>query len=290
MLMASANFKGGQGKSTWAAILAPWLGDQVEILDPEHDHAVFDSLVDPYQRLVGRRGVPPDAAALRVRTRSTVAAAMLLKTGQVDAAICGGSANWWRQMEYLMPIIPRRPEVSRIYALSALILQSGAVFMCDTYVTVDPTAEQIAEMTTLAAAAVRGFGVAPKVALLSHSSFGASRSPSAQKMRQALELIRLRDPELEVDGEMHADAALSETIRQRVMPDSTLQGTANLLIMPSLDAANIAFNLLKAAADGLPVGPLLLGMSKPIHVLVPSVTARGIVNLSALASIEAGVG
>ena len=266
------------------------IGDQVEILDPEHDHAVFDSLVDPYQRLVGRRGVPPDAAALRVRTRSTVAAAMLLKTGQVDAAICGGSANWWRQMEYLMPIIPRRPEVSRIYALSALILQSGAVFMCDTYVTVDPTAEQIAEMTTLAAAAVRGFGVAPKVALLSHSSFGASRSPSAQKMRQALELIRLRDPELEVDGEMHADAALSETIRQRVMPDSTLQGTANLLIMPSLDAANIAFNLLKAAADGLPVGPLLLGMSKPIHVLVPSVTARGIVNLSALASIEAGVG
>jgi malate dehydrogenase (oxaloacetate-decarboxylating)(NADP+) len=178
--------------------------------------------------------------------------------------------------------------VARIYALSALILQSGAVFMCDTYVTVDPTAEQIAEMTTLAAAAVRGFGVAPKVALLSHSSFGASRSPSAQKMRQALELIRLRDPELEVDGEMHADAALSETIRQRVMPDSTLQGTANLLIMPSLDAANIAFNLLKAAADGLPVGPLLLGMSRPIHVLVPSVTARGIVNLSALASIEAG--
>jgi malate dehydrogenase (oxaloacetate-decarboxylating)(NADP+) len=264
------------------------IGDQVEILDPEHDHAVFDGLVEPYQHLVGRRGVPPDAAALRVRTRSTVAAAMLLKTGQVDAAICGGSANWWRQMEYLMPIIPRRPDVARIYALSALILQSGAVFMCDTYVTVDPTAEQIAEMTTLAAAAVRGFGVAPKVALLSHSSFGASRSPSAQKMRQALELIRLRDPELEVDGEMHADAALSETIRQRVMPDSTLQGTANLLIMPSLDAANIAFNLLKAAADGLPVGPLLLGMSRPIHVLVPSVTARGIVNLSALASIEAG--
>jgi malate dehydrogenase (oxaloacetate-decarboxylating)(NADP+) len=264
------------------------IGDQVEILDPEHDHAVFDGLVEPYQHLVGRRGVPPDAAALRVRTRSTVAAAMLLKTGQADAAICGGSANWWRQMEYLMPIIPRRPDVARIYALSALILQSGAVFMCDTYVTVDPTAEQIAEMTTLAAAAVRGFGVAPKVALLSHSSFGASRSPSAQKMRQALELIRLRDPELEVDGEMHADAALSETIRQRVMPDSTLQGTANLLIMPSLDAANIAFNLLKAAADGLPVGPLLLGMSRPIHVLVPSVTARGIVNLSALASIEAG--
>jgi malate dehydrogenase (oxaloacetate-decarboxylating)(NADP+) len=264
------------------------LDDQVEILDPEQDNDVFDSLVAPYQRLVGRRGVPPDAAALRVRTRSTVAAAMLLQTGQVDAALCGGSGNWWRQMEYLLPIIPRRPDVSRVFALSGLILQSGAVFMCDTYVTVDPTAEQIAEMTTLAAAAVRGFGIEPKVALVSHSSFGASKSPSAQKMRQALALIRARDPDLEVDGEMHADAALSDSIRQRVMPDSTLQGTANLLIMPNLDAANIAFNLLKAGADGLPVGPMLLGMSKPIHVLVPSVTARGIVNLSALASIEAG--
>jgi malate dehydrogenase (oxaloacetate-decarboxylating)(NADP+) len=262
-------------------------GSDFEILDPDTDNAVFDSLVEPYQRLVGRRGVPPDAAALRVRTRSTVAAAMLLQTGQVDAALCGGSANWWRQMEYLLPIIPRRRDVSRIFALSGLILQSGAVFMCDTYVTVDPTAEQIAEMTTLAAAAVRGFGIAPKVALLSHSSFGASKSPSAAKMRAALALIRAREPDLEVDGEMHADAALSEAIRQRVMPDSTLQGTANLLIMPNLDAANIAFNLLKAGADGLPVGPILLGMSKPIHVLVPSATARGIVNLSALASIEA---
>jgi malate dehydrogenase (oxaloacetate-decarboxylating)(NADP+) len=263
------------------------VGEQVDILDPTQDDAVFGALVAPYQRIVGRRGVPPDAAALRVRTRSTVAAAMLLETGQVDAAICGGSANWWRQMEYLLPIIPRRRDVSRIYALSGLILQSGAVFICDTHVTVDPTAEQIAEMTCLAADAVRGFGIAPKVALLSHSSFGASKSPSAAKMRVALGLIHAREPELEVDGEMHADAALSESIRQRVMPESSLQGTANLLIMPNLDAANIAFNLLKAGADGLPVGPLLLGMCKPIHVLVPSVTARGIVNLSALASIEA---
>jgi malate dehydrogenase (oxaloacetate-decarboxylating)(NADP+) len=162
--------------------------------------------------------------------------------------------------------------------------------MCDTYVTVDPTAEQIAEMTTLAAAAVRGFGIAPKVALLSHSSFGASKSPSAAKMRAALALIRAREPDLEVDGEMHADAALSEAIRDRVMPDSSLSGVANLLVMPNLDSANIAFNLVKAAADGLPVGPLLLGMSKPAHVLVPSVTARGIVNMTALAVVEAGKG
>jgi malate dehydrogenase (oxaloacetate-decarboxylating)(NADP+) len=171
--------------------------------------------------------------------------------------------------------------------VSCLILQAGALFMCDTHMNPDPTAEQVAEMTLLAAEAVRGFGLAPKAALLSHSSFGASHSPTARKMRQALALIRARSPDLEIDGEMHADAALAEAIRDRAVPDSRLHGTANLLIMPNLDAANIAFNLLKAAADGLPVGPLLLGMSKPIHVMVPSVTARGIVNVSAIAATEA---
>jgi malate dehydrogenase (oxaloacetate-decarboxylating)(NADP+) len=151
----------------------------------------------------------------------------------------------------------------------------------------DPSAEEVAEMTLLAAAEVRGFGLAPKAALLSHSSFGASNSPSARKMRQALGIIRARDPSLEIDGEMHADAALSEAIRDKAVPNSKLSGTANLLIMPGLDAANIAFNMLKVAADGLPLGPLLLGMSKPIHVVVPSVTARGIVNISAVAALEA---
>ena len=263
------------------------LDEQVQVLDPAQDRAVFDPLTAPYQRLVGRRGVPPDAAARRIRNRQTVAAAMLLQTGQVDAALCGGSGDWWRQMEYLLPIIPKRADVGRVSALSALILQSGALFVCDTHMNVDPSAEEIAEMTCLAAAAVQGFGVTPKIAMLSHSSFGASKSPSARKMRQALALVRARHPALEVDGEMHADAALSETIRERVMPDATLTGTANLLIMPNLDAANIAFSLLKAAADGLPVGPMLLGMSQPAHVLVPSVTARGIVNLSALASSQA---
>jgi malate dehydrogenase (oxaloacetate-decarboxylating)(NADP+) len=263
------------------------LDGQVQVLDPARDRAVFDPLTAPYQRLVGRRGVPPDAAARRIRNRQTVSAAMLLQTGQVDAALCGGSGDWWRQMEYLLPIIPKRADVGRVSALSALILQSGALFVCDTHMNVDPSAEEIAEMTCLAATAVQGFGVTPKIAMLSHSSFGASKSPSARKMRQALALVRARHPGLEVDGEMHADAALSEAIRERVMPDATLTGTANLLIMPNLDAANIAFSLLKAAADGLPVGPMLLGMSQPAHVLVPSVTARGIVNLSALASSQA---
>ncbi len=260
------------------------LRETVRVLDPTQDAALFASLVSDYQLLAGRRGAPPEAAARRVTTRSSVAAAMLLHAGHADAAICGGSGNWWRQVQYVLPIIPRCPEASRVYALSCLILQTGALFVCDTHMIVDPTAEQICEMTMLAADAVRDFGVVPKAALLSHSSFGASDSASARKMRLALGLIRDRAPALEIDGEMHADAALSEAIRDRAVPDSKLSGTANLLVMPTLDAAHIAFNMLKAAADGLPIGPMLLGMSKPIHVLVPSVTARGIVNLSALSA------
>jgi malate dehydrogenase (oxaloacetate-decarboxylating)(NADP+) len=263
------------------------LGNAVRVLDPTYDHDVFEKLIPEYQRLSGRRGTPPEPAARRIGTRASVAAAMLLHDGQADAAICGGTGGWWRQVQYILPIIPRRPDVNRVYALSCLIIQSGVLFMCDTFMVTDPTAEQITEMTLLAAEEVRGFGLVPKAALVSHSSFGASDSASARKMRQALAMIRARAPGLEIDGEMHADAALVQTIRDRAVPDSKLSGSANLLIMPTLDAANISFNLLKAAADGLPVGPILLGMSKPIHVVVPSVTARGIVNLSALAVVEA---
>jgi malate dehydrogenase (oxaloacetate-decarboxylating)(NADP+) len=263
------------------------LGETVRILDPASDRDVFDRLIPEYQRLTGRRGTPPDPAGRRVGNRPSVAAAMLLHDGQADAAICGGTGAWWRQIQYILPIIPRRPDVNRVYALSCLIIPNGVVFICDTFMVIDPTAEQITEMTLLAAQAVHGFGLTPKAALVSHSSFGASDSQSARKMRQALAMIRARAPGLEIDGEMHSDAALVQAIRDKAVPDSRLTGTANLLIMPTLDAANISFNLLKAAADGLPIGPILLGMSKPIHVVVPSVTARGIVNLSALAVMEA---
>ena len=266
------------------------LGGAVQVLDLSADAAVFDPLVAQYQHLVGRRGTPPDAATRRIVRRPTVAASMLLQSGQCDAAICGGTGDWWRHMQYVMPIIPRRPDVSRIYALSCLILQAGALFVCDTHMNVEPTAEQVAEMTVLAANAVRAFGITPKAALMSHSSFGSSSSDSARRMRRALALVRAAHPELEVDGEMHPDAALVESLRDRAVPDSRLSGTANLLVMPGLDAANIAFNLLKAGADGLPIGPLLLGMSKPIHVLIPSVTARGIVNISAVAGMEGALG
>jgi malate dehydrogenase (oxaloacetate-decarboxylating)(NADP+) len=212
---------------------------------------------------------------------------MLLQAGQADAALVGGTGDWSRHLAYALPIVRSEVAGGRVYALSGLILPSGALFICDTHVNHDPTAEQIAEMTLLAAEEVRRFGVVPKAALLSHSSFGASSSPSARKMRRALAVIRQQAPDLEVDGEMHADAALSAPLRDRLVADSPLEGAANLLVMPTLDAANIGLTLLGASASGLQVGPMLLGLQKPLHVLVQRVTARGIVNMTALAAAEA---
>jgi malate dehydrogenase (oxaloacetate-decarboxylating)(NADP+) len=257
------------------------------ILDPLSDKEFFAPLTERYQRMVERRGVQPDSAARWLATRHGIAAAMLLDAGEVDAALCGGLGDWTRQLTNIMPIIPRQHGVTRLYSLSALILPKGALFFCDTHVNVDPTAEQIAEMTLLAAKTVRRFGLAPKAALLSHSSFGASQSPSAIKMRKALSLLRASQPDFELEGEMHADAALSESLRSRIVSSSPLTGSANLLVMPTLDAANIALTLLSAATEALLVGPMLLGVSKPVHVMVPSVTARGIVNMTALAVAQA---
>ena len=227
------------------------------------------------------------ALARWIKSRQGIAAAMLLDTGEVDAALCGGLGDWTRQLANILPIVPRLPGVSRLYSLSALILPNGALFFCDTHVNIDPSAEQIAEMTLLAAKTVRRFGLAPKAALLSHSSFGTSHSPSAIKMRKAMTLLRAGNPDFEIDGEMHADAALSEILRSRIVSTSPLTSSANLLVMPTLDAANIALTLLSAATEALLVGPLLLGVAKPMHVMVPSVTARGIVNMTALAVAQA---
>ncbi|WP_421731123.1 NADP-dependent malic enzyme [Brevundimonas sp.] len=259
------------------------LDHDVELFDPSVESPVLEAMDAQYQAKVGRRGVPPLAASRRVRRQPTVTASMLLQAGLVDAAIVGGTGDWWQHMSHALPIIRPAPGVQRVYAMSALILGNGALFFTDTHCTVDPTAEQVAEMTLHAAAAVRGFGVTPKVALLSHSSFGASSSPSARKMRQALTLVKAASPELEVDGEMHADAALSEALRTRLIGDSALTGSANLLVMPNLDAANIALTLLGAATEALLVGPILLGLEKPLHILVPAVTARGIANMTAVA-------
>ncbi len=258
------------------------IGETIEVLDTTTDTAIVEALLPEFERLVGRHGIPPADAAVRLRRIGTALAAMLLNSGRVDAAICGGRGEWWRHMQHALPLVPRLAEATRVYALSALILRNGVLFVCDTQMILEPSAEQITEMTLLAANAVRNFGVVPKAALLSHSNFGGSRSESARKMRTALAMIRARAPDLEIDGEMQADAALSEAIRNRAVPDGRLTGSANLLVMPNLDAASIAFNLLKAAAEGLSVGPLLLGLAKPLNVLVPSVTARGIANVSAL--------
>ena len=260
---------------------------QVRIVDPQQDHDVLAPLTERYQRLVERRGVQPESAARWIVNRHGIAAAMLLEAGQVDAALCGGLGDWTRQLANILPIIPRQPTASRLYSLSALILPNGALFFCDTHLNLDPTAEQIAEMTLLAAKSVRRFGLAPKAALLSYSSFGSSDSPSARKMRAAMRILRDAKPDFELDGEMHADAALSDVLRGRYVSTSPLTGSANLLVMPSLDAANIALTLLSAATEALLVGPLLLGVDKPVHVMVPSVTARGIVNMTALAVAQA---
>jgi len=263
------------------------LAESVRLLDPAEDTAVFGPLVEVYRQKVGRRGVPPDTAERVVRLRPAVAAALLLEAGHVDAALVGGQGEWMRLWHQVYDVIGKKETAKRVYAMTGVILPAGTLFFVDTHLLVDPTAEQVAEMTLLAAEQVRAFGLHPRVALLSHSSFGASQAPSARKMREALQLIRTAAPELEVDGEMHADAALVPAIRERAVHDSPLTESANLLVMPNLDSANIAYNLVKAAADGLQLGPLLLGMRKPIHVLVPSVTARGIANLTAVASTQA---
>ncbi|HVK42210.1 MAG TPA: NADP-dependent malic enzyme [Phenylobacterium sp.] len=262
------------------------LDQDIEVFDPFADPSV-EEMTAEYRAIVERRGTPPAAAMRRVTSRPTVTAAMLLRRGMVDGALVGGSGDWWRHFTYALPIVPARPGVSRVSALSGVIMPKGALFFCDTHVNVDPSAEQLAEATILAAEAVRGFGITPKIALLSHSSFGSSNSPSARKMRQALAQIRELAPQLEVDGEMHGDAALSEQVRSRYVSDGAFSGDANLLIAPSLDAANIALTLLSAATDGLQVGPLLLGLQRPLHVLSPTATARGIVNMTALVATQA---
>jgi malate dehydrogenase (oxaloacetate-decarboxylating)(NADP+) len=210
-----------------------------------------------------------------------------VRRGDADALICGLEGRFQSRVKHIKDIIGLAPGVHEMAALSLVITSKGAYFLADTHVQVDPTAEQIADMTIACASHVRRFGMEPKIALLSHSDFGAADSRSALKMREALACINERAPDLEVDGEMQADAALSQMIRDRVNPNSRLTGEANVLIMPNLDAANIAFQFTKILADSLPVGPILIGPAKPVHILTPSVTARGIVNLTAIAVVEA---
>ncbi len=261
-------------------------GEDVPLINPQDDPR-FRTYWQTYHGLMERQGISPEAAQEIVRTRSTVIAALAIRLGDADAMICGTTGRYKRHLDHVAQVIGRAPDTHDFSALSLVILASGSFFIVDTHVTPDPTAEELAEMTRLASHHVRRFGMDPRVALLSHSNFGSRDNDSARKVRAALEILHRDQPDLEVEGEMHADAAMSETIRERIFPNSRLTGAANLLVMPTLDAANIAFNLVKSLGEGLSVGPILIGTAAPAHILTPSVTSRGIVNMSALAVTDA---
>ncbi|NKB58116.1 MAG: NADP-dependent malic enzyme [Alphaproteobacteria bacterium] len=257
-----------------------------ELCNPQSDPR-YDAYWTGYHEIMERHGVSPDLARTIIRTNTTVIAAMMLKRGEADAMICGTYGNYGWHLRHVMDIIGKDEGVRDVSALGILILPKGTFFLCDTHVTPNPTAEEIVEMTLLSAETVRRFGETPRVALLSHSNFGTADTASAIKMREAVQALKEADPELEVEGEMHADAAIDPTVRERIFPNSRLKGRANLLVLPNLEAANNAFNLLKSIGDGLPVWPILVGASAPAHILTPSVTARGLVNMSALAVVDA---
>jgi malate dehydrogenase (oxaloacetate-decarboxylating)(NADP+) len=257
-------------------------GSEFELVNPESDPR-YREYWTTYQQLSERRGVTPGYARVEMRRHNTLIGAMLMHKGEADGMLCGTFGMHAEHLRYVEQVIGLRAGVRHYAAMNALMLAATNVFICDTYVAEDPDAEHIAEMTLLAAEEVRRFGITPKVALLSASNFGSAQIASSRKMQRALELIRGLAPELEIDGEMHGDAALSEEIRLRVFPRTRLRGTANLLVMPTLDAANIAFNLLKTAAGGgVTVGPMLLGTARPVHILTPSASVRRIVNMTAL--------
>jgi malate dehydrogenase (oxaloacetate-decarboxylating)(NADP+) len=257
-----------------------------EIVDPEDDPRYRD-YVATYLEVAGRKGVTPAAARTVVRTSTTVIGALAVHRGDADALICGLDGRFQSRLKHIKDIIGLAPGAHDCAALSLVIASTGAFFLADTHVRYDPTADEIAEMTIACAQHVRRFGITPKIALISHSDFGSADTPSAMKMRRALELIRERAPDLEADGEMQADSALLPLARSRVVTNSRLNGEANVLIFPNLDAGNTALQLTRVIAGALPVGPILIGPAKPAHILTPSVTARGIVNMTAIAAVEA---
>ena len=258
-----------------------------ELINPQSDPR-YKELWQEYHHLRGRQGITPEIAKQRLMTDSTLIGCMLLRRGDTDAVLCGMVGKHVKHLNQVRDAIGLEPAAHCFAAMNLLLLPQHTIFLCDTYVNEDPSAEMLAEIAIMAAEEVRRFGLVPKVALLSHSNFGSERSASAAKMSRARALIAERMPDLEVDGEMHGDSALSEEIRSRFYPDCRLKGEANLLIMPNVDAANIAFNLMKVTnGDGITVGPILLGAAQPVHILTPTATVRRLVNMTALAVVDA---
>ncbi|EKY0664519.1 NADP-dependent oxaloacetate-decarboxylating malate dehydrogenase [Citrobacter freundii] len=262
-------------------------GVDFEIVNNESDPR-FKEYWSEYYQIMKRRGITQEQAQRAVIANTTVIGAIMVQRGEADAMICGTIGDYHEHFSVVKEVFGHRDGVHTAGAMNALLLPSGNTFIADTYVNDDPTPEQLAEIAVMAAETVRRFGIEPKVALLSHSNFGSSDCPSASKMREALELIKARAPELMIDGEMHGDAALVESIRNDRMPDSPLKGSANILVMPNMEAARISYNLLRvSSSEGVTVGPVLMGVAKPVHVLTPIASVRRIVNMVALAVVEA---
>ncbi|MDI3299929.1 MAG: NADP-dependent malic enzyme [Burkholderia multivorans] len=257
-------------------------GTDFTVVNTEHDERYRD-FWQTYYKMMARKGISEQLARVEMRRRTTLIGSMLVKKGEADGMICGTISTTHRHLHFIDQVIGKRPGCSVYAAMNGLVLPGRQIFLVDTHVNVDPTPEQLAEITIMAAEEVRRFGIEPKVALLSHSNFGTSNAPSAQKMRDTLAILKERAPELTVDGEMHGDVALDAALRKEILPESTLEGDANLLVLPNIDAANIAYNLLKTAAgNNIAIGPILLGAAQPVHVLTESATVRRIVNMAAL--------
>ena len=259
---------------------------RVELIDPTADPR-FKHYWTTYFNIMNRKGVTPEDARRFVRTRPTIIGSLALHLGDADALVCGLEGRFQTRVDYITDVVGLEDNVTQACTLQMLVMREDVIFIADANVAYDPTPQHLAETTILSAEAVRRFGIEPRVAMLSHSNFGRYNTPTARKMASAVELVRQQDPSLIIDGEMHADAALDPEVRNIFNPASTLKGKANLLIMPGLDAASISFTLLKSLGDGLPVGPMLLGVRKPAYVANNSTTVTGLVNITALAVADA---
>lgn len=262
-------------------------GVDFEVINPDFDER-FHDYWETYYELTARQGVTQQYAKIEMRRRHSLIGAMMIKKGHADGMICGTFGTTHLHLQYIDQVLGKRAGVHVYAAMNVLVLPDRQIIMVDTHVNENPCAEQIAEITILAAEEMQRFGITPRVALLSHSNFGTSNSESAQKMRAALAIIQRTAPDLEVDGEMHGDSALDSIYRKKNMPSSTLKNDANLLVLPNIDAANISYNLMKVAAgNGIAIGPILLGCARPVHILTPSATVRRIVNMTALCVVDA---